>query len=374
MKKIQKIAFFLPQFHEIEENNIWWGTGFTEWFNVRKAKPIFERHYQPHIPLKNNYYDLSDMQNMIQQSLTADEYGITGFCFYHYWFNGKKLLEKPIENILESTDYHFPFMLCWANENWTRRWDGKNKEVLIQQSFSNYDYHEHAEYLSRFFLDSRYIRIDNKPVFMIYKPDEIPELNEFILKLRLHLKAFNIYDLQILGCTHGRKNERLLFSSGIDHIVDFMPNSYRITSMNSKLFDIACQILFLRRKYLIHKFFPKFVANIVISYTKLVSDSMRKPIRKNYFPCVFPSWDNTARRNLNSTIIQNKDARLFKRWIEHNLKELNLRSEQKNADEILFFNAWNEWAEGCHLEPDEEMKFAFLEAVKECTLESEKSL
>jgi lipopolysaccharide biosynthesis protein len=366
MPNVLKIAFHLPQFHIIEENNRWWGEGFTEWTNVKRAKPIYSGHYQPHVPMDDNYYDLNDIESLINQANIAKKFMLDGFCFYNYWFNGITLLEKPLDNIIKSNEYDFPFMLCWANENWTRRWDGKNKEILIEQSFENHNFSEHALYLSKIFSDNRYIHLNKEPVFMIYKPDEIPNLKNFIHRTRVELRNLGIENIKILGSTHGKKIKKELISSGIDIIVDFMPNSYRITRFNSKVFDILFQVLTGRRKYLIHKIFPRIQANIFLSYKKIVEDSINRRLDKEIIPCVFPSWDNTSRRRLNSTIIQNKDVKLFAKWFKFSLEFQIVKSKEENSDQMIFINAWNEWGEGCHLEPDVEMGFAFLETIKEC--------
>jgi lipopolysaccharide biosynthesis protein len=182
IKKIRSIAIHLPQYHTIPENDEWWGEGFTEWTNVKKAKPLFEGHHQPHVPLSNNYYDLSENKALCKQAELAKKYGIDGFCFYHYWFNGKKLLEKPLEQMLERGTPDFPFMLCWANENWTRTWDGMDKHILMKQEYGFEDDEAHFDYLLPFFKDDRYIKIDGKPVFLVYRTELFPDINRNLLR------------------------------------------------------------------------------------------------------------------------------------------------------------------------------------------------
>ena len=180
--KIKMIAFYLPQFHSIPENDRAWGKGFTEWTNIKKAVPLFEGHNQPRIPLNENYYNLLDSKTQVWQSELALKYGVYGFCYYHYWFkNGKKLLEKPLENMLQNKDIKIPFCISWANENWSKRWDGGNQELIAEQDYGNeQDWEMHFEYLLNFFKDERYITLGGKPVFLIYKPGEIPCLSEML--------------------------------------------------------------------------------------------------------------------------------------------------------------------------------------------------
>ena len=174
MKKIRPIAIYLPQFHPIPENDAAWGKGFTEWTNVTKAKPLYKGHYQPHLPADLGFYDLRLEEVRLAQEALAKQFGIHGFCYYHYWFNGKRLLHEPLDSKLKNPNEDFSFMLCWANENWTRRWDGKNHEVLIEQNYSKEDNVAHIQHLIPYFKDSRYIKVNGKPVFIVYKPFYFP--------------------------------------------------------------------------------------------------------------------------------------------------------------------------------------------------------
>src|SRR4249919_2122094 len=172
--KLRPIAFYLPQYHPIPENDLWWGNGFTEWTNVVKAKPFFKEHYQPHVPGELGYYDLRLPEVRQRQADLARENGIYGFCYYHYWFNGRRILERPFQEVFESGKPDFPFMLCWANENWTRVWDGDEKEILLKQEYDLEDDRKHIQSLIPYFKDPRYIRIQNKPVFAVYKSSLLP--------------------------------------------------------------------------------------------------------------------------------------------------------------------------------------------------------
>src|SRR5665647_256742 len=178
--KIRPIAMYLPQFHPIPENDEWWGKGFTEWTNVAKAKPLFKGHYQPHLPADLGFYDLRLEESRIAQAEMAKVNGIYGFCYYHYWFNGKRILERPFQEIFETGKPDFPFMLCWANENWTRTWDGGNHHILLEQKHSPEDDRNHIKALIPYFKDSRYIRVDNKPVFSVYRASLFPDISNTI--------------------------------------------------------------------------------------------------------------------------------------------------------------------------------------------------
>ncbi len=221
------IAIYLPQFHPIPENDKWWGKGFTEWRNVVQAKPRFNGHYQPHIPSDLGFYDLRLHEVLIEQAKLAKNNGIYGFCFYHYWFNGKLLLEKPVEALLKNKTPEFPFMLCWANENWTRAWDGGDNEILIKQEYSLDDDKEHIKYLIPFFKDTRYIKIDNKAVFAIYKPDLFPDISQTLNIFREEAKKQGV-ELYLCAFERnmGSSGEELI-SMGFDAVIDFQPISKR---------------------------------------------------------------------------------------------------------------------------------------------------
>ena len=181
---VRAIAFYLPQFHPIPENDVWWGKGFTEWTNVTKARPLFRGHYQPHLPADVGFYDLRLSETREAQAELAREHGISGFCYYHYWFHGRRLLERPFQEVLDSGRPKFPFCLCWANEPWSRRWLGEEQDILVDQTYSREDDEAHSEYLSSVFTDERYVTVDNRPVFLMYRPDRHPDPIRFTTMLR----------------------------------------------------------------------------------------------------------------------------------------------------------------------------------------------
>ena len=206
MKRTKLIAFHLPQFHTIPENDEWWGQGFTDWVNVKNAKALYKFHNQPRVPLNNFYYDLSDVEVLRWQSELAKKYGIYGFCYYHYWFGGKLLLQKPLENLLKEKSIDFPFCLCWANETWCRTWDGRSRDVLIRQEYGGEkEWKEHFKYLKDFFQDSRYIRIHNKPVIVIYRSGDCKCYNEMIACWRELCPEYGIDDLYVIDERNGFK-------------------------------------------------------------------------------------------------------------------------------------------------------------------------
>src|SRR5690606_25983053 len=224
MPHLKPIAIYLPQFHTIPENDEWWGKGFTEWTNVKKAKSYFPGHYQPHEPMDDDYYDLSDNSVIEKQADLARQYGIEGFCFYHYWFSGHLLLEKPLENMLRSSAPDMPFCLCWANENWTRTWDGQEKHVLIEQHYSTEDDQKHIQYLMPFFKDDRYIKIDNKPVFLMYRTELHPNIQEAVRIWREEAKKAGFDDLYLIRVENhvkGMPPEE----HGFDAAMEFAPDS-----------------------------------------------------------------------------------------------------------------------------------------------------
>ncbi len=365
------ISFYLPQFHPIPENDVWWGKGFTEWKNVVKARPRYRGHYQPHIPADLGFYDLRLEETRIEQAKLARENGIYGFCYYHYWFSGKMLLERPFEEVLQSGKPNFPFCLCWANESWTKAWDGRDSDILMKQSYTAEDRIEHINWLCSAFKDPRYIRIDDKPLFLIYRTDTITDLKQRIADWRKIAKENGFAGLYLCSVRSNfeQAGEKELIEMGFDAIVDFAPNVKFLPRMS----------LYARSKLIISTLINKLIRilklepsirllneNAVYSYRKLVERTTNQHPPDDYvkFPCVAPSWDNSARRRT-AIIIQNDDPKVFGKWLENAFEKVaNYREEEK----IVFVNAWNEWAEGCHLEPDERHGRIFLEAIKKTVL------
>lgn len=359
-KEVKPIALYLPQYHEIAENNEWWGKGFTEWTNVKKARPLFKGHYQPHIPLDNNYYDLSDEATLAKQAQLAQEYGIFGFCFYHYWFNGKLLLEKPVEALLKNKEPNMPFCLCWANENWTRTWDGQDKQVLMEQKYSLDDDLKHIQYLIQFFKDDRYIKINGKPVFLMYRSELHPQINEATEIWRSEVKKAGFPDLFLIRVENFERNIDPS-THGFDAGMEFAPGGKQSGKKVAK--KNVPKYLFMKALHQLGLIKSAVFENHIFSYQTLYQNMLNKQkVSYKYFRCISPSWDNSARRKKNASIFINSTPQLFGEWAKK-MKDDTIANLPEN-ERFLFINAWNEWGEGCHLEPDEKWNFAYLEALK----------
>lgn len=348
--KPQIMAIYLPAFHRIKENDEWWGEGFTEWDNVKKGKPLFKGHVQPQKPLNNMYYDLSSKEAIKKQAEMANKYNVDSFVFYHYWFNGKKLLEKPAEIILENDDINLEYSFCWANEPWARTWDGKNHDVLMPQEYGNKeDWINHIRYLIEFFKDKRYTKIDNKPVFFVYSPGQIPNFDEMIECWNNILKENGFSGLYLVEyiCT---KNPDAVsqYSYAVMEFEPMYTNRFCISNFE-KLKRVV------RKKLKIIDF-----SNYDRLWKKIISNKRIYGEREIFKGC-FCAWDNSPRKGKNSMIVRGASPEKFKFYLDKLVK-----NKRKNTDRnIIVINAWNEWGEGAMLEPTEENGFAYLEAIKE---------
>lgn len=356
---IKPIAFFLPQFHPIPENDLAWGKGFTEWNNVVKAKPRFKGHYQPQLPADLGFYDLRLTDVREAQAKLAQQYGIYGFCYYHYWFNGKRLLHQPVDAILATQSPNFPFCLCWANENWTRRWDGQDREVIQEQQYSEADDVKHIQWLAKAFADPRYIRVQGKPLFMVYKLSLLPNPARTLTRWRAEAKRLGIGDLYICNVEMSASEHQLANKYDINGAVEFAPDF--------TLMPIA------RPTGLIHPRVPRLLHKLgltrkppepdwVYSYQSMMQSMLSKP-QPTYtrFPCVTPSWDNTSRRQNGATIFHGNTPEKYQQWLETTIKRVRSLPQEP----LVFINAWNEWAEGNHLEPCQKHGHAYLQATKQ---------
>lgn len=346
---MKAIAFYLPQFHTIPENDEWWGTGFTEWVNVKKNKPFFRGHSQPEIPIQG-YYDLSDVNVMIDQAKLARKYGLYGFCYYHYWFEGKLLLEKPLEQMLETPEVNIPFCLCWANETWARTWDGAEKKVLISQNYNENDemLKAHFEYFLKYFKDSRYIKENNKPMLIIYKPHLIDNIDHIIDYWNL-LAIENGFAGIEFGYQH---HSAFLYTEKVkkfDFGIEFEP-WYTIDQ---------CHLL---QKNMITKIKRKLLRKPhCVSYDLVWKEILNRIPLSKVIPGAFVSWDNTPRMKERGTVLFQATPEKFKEYYKKQVK----RAKEVYHTEYIFINAWNEWAEGAHIEPDMKNGYGYLEAIQE---------
>ena len=363
IKKVKVFAFYLPQFHPIRQNDEWWGKGFTEWRNVVLSKPRFKHHHQPQIPADLGFYDLRLLKTHIEQAKLARAYGIEGFCYYHYWFNDVVLLNEPLDVVLENPEIDLPYMMCWANENWTRKWDGKDSEVLIEQDYKKYDPAKHINYLSKFFADDRYIKILGKPILVIYRSNLIEDLEGTVKSWINAMENLGYPGLYLISISTSIKDDKNALRCGFTKIIDFQPSkNHPQRSAGIEFVKYTVQEMIAGRlKIKITKLYPKIEFAKIFNYNKLVEHKVSENMASYVIPCVIPTWDNSARRKTDSTVIQNHDYFAYGRWLKSSL----LRAMGSSKDEkFVFINAWNEWAEGCHLEPDTVNGTNFLEETK----------
>lgn len=362
-KEFVPIAFYLPQYHPFPENDEWWGKGFTEWNNVVKAKPRFKGHYQPHLPADLGFYDLRLEESRLFQEKLAKDYGIFGFCYYHYWFTGKRLLNEPLDRKLENPNEDLPFMLCWANENWTKVWDGGENEILIKQEYSDIDDIKHFNHLLKYINDNRYIRVDDKPVILIYRPKLFPNINRTLKlwrdeALKNGLKGLHLGYVQSWGVYDDPG------SMGFDFGVEFHPFSKSKVSLSivkgTSQFLIKVKNKF---NYLYSKVLMKRDPDIITDYFDYALKQMASSYNEKISPCITPMWDNTARRKHGAFILKNSNPVLYRKWLKHIIDKFPW---DRSKEKFLFINAWNEWAEGNHLEPCQKWGRAYLEATKDC--------
>jgi hypothetical protein len=353
MLSARLIAYYLPQFHPIPENDAWWGKGFTEWTNVTKAKPLFRGHHQPQLPGDLGFYDLRVPEIREAQAAMARHYGIEGFCYWHYWFNGKRLLNRPLDEVMRSGQPNFPFCIGWANESWTRRWTGEEKEVLLQQTYSPEDNLAHARWLAKTFSDPRYICVDGRPLFILYRASSLPEARRTTDTFRAECVRLGVPEPYIVGRdTHDPGSDMREYGCDITEAsspnFSALPGAFHppgrlsdwkrnfqlgIMTGNIKAFDYeqACQLM--ERARPAHPHIPGF----------------------------FCGWDNTARRGRKAIVLTGSMPNAFARGLRVVLKSVSNRSPEHR---IVFLNAWNEWAEGMCLEPGQLHGHGFLEAVK----------
>ncbi len=351
----QVVAFVLPQFHRIPENDEWWGDGFTDWVNVRRARSYFPGHLQPRVPAGHRYYDLLDPAVHDWQAALARRHGLHGFCYYHYWFRGRRLLEKPVELLLERGRPDLPFCLAWANEPWTRAWDGSGDQVLMPQSYGDEaDWERHFACLLRAFLDPRYLRVDGQPVFLLYRSAGIGPLEPMLGLWRRLAQRAGLPGLYVVSMLTGF--ERDVRAALFEAFAEFEP-MYTLTHGQPYLLRKRERVIRELTQLQWRVFGRAARAPNSYDYSALWRAIAARPLPERTYPGAFVDWDNSPRRGLErSMIMRNVSASTFRAGMR-----AQLRKARAAGAPFVFVNAWNEWAEGAYLEPDEARGTLFLE-------------
>lgn len=363
MEEIKVLAFYLPQFHPVPQNDAWWGKGFTEWTNVAKAKPLFKGHLQPLLPADLGFYDLRVPEVREAQARLAEDFNIHGFIYYHYWFgDGEMILETIAERMLELQKPNFPFCFCWANESWSGIWHGLENKILVEQRyFGEKDIVRHFNYLLPFFRDERYIKVEGKPVFFIYEPLNIPDSKAYLDQYRTQAKAVGFPDLFIV-CS----------SKGSDSL-DYIELGYDATVSNSFHISFDAE----RNNYLQASYVQKIVRKfktlltrkrepILVDCHKIYANVTYKNTNVETYPMVVPNWDNTPRSKERGVVMLNSSPAHFKKEVKKAVSFL--KNQPMPHNKFLIVKSWNEWAEGNILEPDTRHGLQYLQAIKETLL------
>ncbi len=349
------IAFYLPQFHPMPENDTWWGKGFTEWRNVTKAKPHFDGHYQPHLPGDLGFYDLRLAESRKDQADMARQFGIEGFCYWHYWFNGKRLLERPFNEVLKSQEPDFPFCIAWANETWSRRWLGEPKDVLMEQTYSDEDDLKHISWLIGVFKDDRYMTVNGRPMFLIYRPSDLPNPQKTTDLFRLECLKNDINDPYLIG-VNGHDVYQDFRTIGFDATLHFTPQ----LGVLPEAFEDGPSATKSERNL---RFGVRSDVLKIYDYKESLKAmlSLRESLTHPTIPSICVGWDNTPRRAEKAIILTKSDPEFYKNELSALIDEQSAKSFNER---FVFLNAWNEWAEGNHLEPDLQLGHQFLEATR----------
>ena len=349
---VRAVAMYLPQFHPIPENDEWWGKGFTEWTNTAKAKPLFRGHYQPHVPADLGFYDLRVPETRQEQADLARAYGIEAFCYYHYWFAGRQLLQRPLQEVVASGKPDFPFCICWANQTWSGIWHGLSKRILIEQTYPGREDHEaHFQTLLPAFRDNRYLRVDEKPVFIIYEPTRVPESRATTdlwrdLAVRAGLKG-----LYLIAWFPRQDWDAI--EHGYDATVRVPPVPLR--PWVSRRHPI---------RWAVHRFLDWIGRPNILSFAQIMEQHRRAYVPKPHpqFPCVMHAFDNTPRSGKRGVVIADASPAMFRTMLREAIAEVACYAPQER---LVFLKSWNEWAEGNHLEPDLRDGHAYLRVLKD---------
>ena len=346
------VAFHLPQFHPTPDNDAWWGAGFTEWTNVTKARPRFPGHRQPVLPGELGFYDLRLPEVREAQADLAREHGVEAFCYWHYWFGGRRVLERPVQEILASGEPDLPFCLAWANETWTRRWVGGDPTLLVEQTYSEADDLAHAAHLVEAFRDPRYLRVHGRPVFLVYRASAHEDPVRFVDALRRACADEGVEDpLLVAVDAHDRTADYR--SLGFDEVLHFAPQLGSLPYALAPGFSRGRALRNLRRGHLSGR---RRVYTYAEACRRTAAD--RPP---GSIPCVFVGWDNSPRREADAVVVTGSTPQAFAAELGRAVEEVSSKPEQER---LVFVNAWNEWAEGNHLEPDRDHGRARLQALR----------
>ena len=357
-KKARVLAFYLPQYHPIPENDVWWGKGFTEWTNAAKARRLFRTHDQPHVPADLGFYDLRVPETRMAQAEMARAHGIEAFCYYHYWFGGKRLLERPFNEVLESGQPDFPFCLCWANATWSGIWHGNPGRILIEQTYPGpADYEAHFSELLKAFRDRRYLTVDGKPLFIIYKPRNVPNVQDVARRFRQMAERAGLPGLYLVGVAHRDNWDPK--ASGFDAVVQQnlpgltgqIPWRHPLLKVKSKLGGHRLTIY--KYEDLKDTFIPD------------------KTRQLEYLPCLIPNWDNTPRSGMNGLVMVGSTPGAFATTVRQAIENV---ADKPSQHRLIFLKSWNEWAEGNHMEPDVRFGHAYLEALRDEVVGQAKSV
>ena len=345
------LALYLPQFHPIPENDEWWGRGFTEWTNTAKARPLFKGHYQPHVPADLGFYDLRLPESRQAQADMARSSGIAGFCYYHYWFAGRRILERPFQEVLSTGEPTFPFCLCWANETWSGIWHGDPKRVLIEQTYPGQDDHRaHFAALLPAFRDERYIRVDDRPLLLLYRPEKLPQSREALAFWQAMAKDAGLPGLHIVGMSANKVWHP--HEHGFDAKVEVPLVLGRPWISRRK------PLKWLRQRWDIQRGLPT-----VLRYQALMDGQIQaKDLPPTSYPCMVHAWDNTPRSSHNGVVFSGTSPDAFRPYLRSALEDVQSREPDRR---LVFLKAWNEWAEGNHLEPDLKFGHGYLNVIAE---------
>jgi lipopolysaccharide biosynthesis protein len=366
------IAFYLPQFYPTPYNDEWWGKGFTEWTNVVQGRPHFKGHYQPHLPADLGFYDLRLAETRESQAALARSYGIHGFCYYHYWFNGRRILERPLDEVRASGKPDFPFCLCWANDAWTRTWKGNRDKILMPQSYSPEDDLAHIRHLIPVLSDDRYIKVDGKPLLLVYRIELLPDPRATAEVWRQEAEKQGLSGLFLVSVESNYvEGATLPETFGFDASLRFQPDFTvrNATSAARKIALTAIKTRYPGFHQAVRRLKPHSSRDTIYEYEEIIRKWQNRPPRTEpHFECVTPMWDNSARRYRGATIVRNSTPELYEKWLQEAVEASISRGDTQPT---VFINAWNEWAEGCHLEPCQRWGLQYLEATRRVYLSAE---